>query len=522
MKKLQTLIIAIVALLLVSIGGIQAQDQTIVEIAAGNEDFSTLVTAVEAAGLVDVLADPDAEWTVFAPTNAAFDALPDGVLDMLLADTELLTRVLTYHVVEGTVTSDMISPMMAPSMEMTAPGADLEGSELDISVTEDGTVMVNNATVVTADIIASNGVIHVIDTVLVPPEIASMLEEGMMSEDSMEEEGNMYDEAMEESTMDFTLYASLNPAELENDAIVTLTNDLSETVDTFDGFEGISSVESIAFTADGTAYVTVDVAEGQGGLLVVEGMSDAESMMVGMGTRMVGGTEAAGIVSPKGLDIIEELDLVLIANFGATNIKGFSLSAEGDVAPTVFIDDLGGVDGSIWDVYYAEEIDTLFATGTTGALLAYGNFSEDMGANGPTAIIYPSNGDGEAVTINLHGVAYDAASDTVIVTDVGSADDATDGHIYAVPGASMANGNVTVSLHILGPESMLGNPVDVVWDGNGLYVAEKANDAILYFEGILDMTGMMDSTPTYSLEITKPESVAAYHGMMMDDMESTE
>lgn len=507
MKKLLSLVTAILALILVSIGGIQAQDETIVDIAAGNEDFSTLVTAVEAAGLTDVLADPNAEWTVFAPTNAAFEALPDGVLDTLLADTELLTRVLTYHVVEGTVTSDMISPMMAPSMEMTAPGADLEGSELDITVAEDGTVMVNDATVVTADIMASNGVIHVIDSVLVPPEIASMLEDNMAMDDT----------SMDDSMMDFTLYASLNPADLENDAIITLSNDLSETIDTFNGFEGIASVESLAFTSDGTAYATVDVAEGEGGILVVEGMGDAESMMVGMGTRMIGGTDAAGLVSPKGLEIIEELDLVLVANFGATNIKGFSLSAEGDVAPTVFIDDLGGTTGSIWDVHYAADIDTLFATGTSGALLAYGNFSQDMGANGPTAVIYPSNGDGEAVTINLHGVAYDAASDTVIVTDVGSADDATDGHIYAVPGASMANGNVTVSLHILGPESMLGNPVDVAWDGTGLYVAEKSNDAILYFEGILDMTGMMDSTPTYSIEVTKPESLAVYHGMMMEE-----
>jgi uncharacterized surface protein with fasciclin (FAS1) repeats len=523
MKKLLTLIIAIVAMLLVSISGIQAQDETIVDIAAGNEDFSTLVTAVEAAGLVDVLADPDAEWTVFAPTNAAFEALPVGVLDMLLADTELLTRVLTYHVVEGTVTSDMISPMMAPSMEMTAPGADLEGSELDISVAEDGTVMVNDATVVTADIMASNGVIHVIDSVLVPPEIAAMLEEDMM----MDGEDTMDSDMMDEGMMDFTLYASLNPAELENDAIITLTNDLSETVDTFNGFEGIASVESVKFTSDGVAYATVDVADTEGGILVVEGMGDAESMMVGMGTRMIGGTESAGLVSPKGIEIIEELDVVLVANFGATNIKGFSLSAEGDVAPTVFIDDLGGIEGSIWDVHYAEEIDTLFATGTAGALVVYGNFSEDMGASGPTAVIYPSNADGEAVTINLHGVDYDAASDTVIVTDVGSADDATDGHIYAVPGASMADGNVTVSLHILGPESMLGNPVDIVWDGTGLYVAEKSNDAVLYFDGLLDMTGMMDSTPTAMIEVTKPESVAAYHGMMMEDgmeedMESTE
>lgn len=154
---------------------LQAQDQNIVEIAAGDINFSTLVTAVTEAGLVDVLADPEAEWTVFAPTNDAFAALPEGALDMLLADTALLTRVLTYHVVEGTVTSDMISPMMAPSMEMSAPGEPLMGSQLDVQVTDDGMVMIIDATVVMADIMASNGVIHVIDTLLVPADITEMI-----------------------------------------------------------------------------------------------------------------------------------------------------------------------------------------------------------------------------------------------------------------------------------------------------------------------------------------------------------
>jgi len=269
----------------------------------------------------------------------------------------------------------------------------------------------------------------------------------------------------------------------------------------------------VAFTTDNTAYATVDVAEGQGGIVVVEGMGAAESMMIGMGSRMIGGTANAGLVAPKGIEIIEAMDLVLVANFGANNIKGFSLSAEGDVSPTLFINDLGTAGGSIWDIHYAEEIDTLFAAGTTGALLAYANFSTDTGMSGPSAVILPSNAAGEAVTINLHGVDYDAASDTVIVTDVGSADDNADGHIYAIPGASMANGNISVSLHITGPESQLGNPVDLVFDGTGVYVAEKANDLVLYFANILDMTGMMDSSADMSLEITKPESITLVPAM---------
>lgn len=499
-------VLGLVAGCALSLGLVQAQDETIVDIAVGNEDFSTLVTAVQAAGLVDVLADPNASWTVFAPTNAAFEALPDGVLDMLLADKDLLTRVLTYHVVEGAITSDQLSSMMAPSMEMTAPGADLEGSELEITVADDGTVMVNDANVVMADIIASNGVIHVIDAVLVPEEIAMMLQDDMPA---MTDEPMMMGEGM--------LFASLNPADLANDAIVSLDAE-GMAMTTFNSFEGITSVQSVEFTSDGTAYITVDIAEGAGGILVVEGLANAESMAVGMGTRLITGSEAAGIVSPKGIEIIEDMNLVIVANNGASNIKGFALDAEGDVAPTLFISNLGGVSGSIWDVHYDAETDMLFAAGTAGTLLVYSNFSTDMGATAPKLIV-PSDADGNQISVNLHGVAYDAASDTVILSDVGSADSPTDGQIFTISNVMMAEGNVAVDVAIAGPESMLGNPVDLIWDGSGIYVAEKSNDMILYYADILSASGMMDSAATSSFAATKPESVAWFGGMMMDGME---
>lgn len=326
-------------------------------------------------------------------------------------------------------------------------------------------------------------------------------------------------EQMDEMSMDATVYGTLNPADLTNDAIVTLSNDLSSTTATFDGFDGITNVQSIDITGDGIAYITVDVADGEGGIVVIDGFTSAEPMAVGMGSRMIGGVDAAGLVSPKGIEIIESMNVVLIANFGANNIKGFTLDAEGDVAPTVFIDDLGATGASIWDILYVEASDTLYATGTSGDILAYDNFSQDLGTNG-VRVVSPGNADLEKVTINLHGLAYAADSDTLIVTDVGAADDATDGHIYAVPNISSAQGNTAVNLHILGPDSMLGNPVDVAWDGSGLYVAEKANSAFLYFGNLLDMTGMMDSTPTYTLDAANPESLSIYwtEMMMEDDM----
>ena len=147
---------------------------TVLDVAVGNEDFSTLVAAVEAAGLQDALADPEATLTVFAPTNEAFEAaLSDLGLtaEELLADTETLTSILTYHVLGDVVTSGDIAE--AGTEEI--PVETLSGEELTVVVGDDGTVGFadQTATVTMADIEASNGVIHVIDAVLLPPSMSS-------------------------------------------------------------------------------------------------------------------------------------------------------------------------------------------------------------------------------------------------------------------------------------------------------------------------------------------------------------
>jgi uncharacterized surface protein with fasciclin (FAS1) repeats len=130
----------------------------IVDTAVGAGTFNTLVAAVTAAGLVDTLKG-EGPFTVFAPTDEAFAKLPEGTVEGLLADIPTLTKILTYHVVAGKVMStDLSDGMTAPTVE---------GSEITIS-TMDG-VKINESTVTTADIETSNGVIHVIDTVMMPP-----------------------------------------------------------------------------------------------------------------------------------------------------------------------------------------------------------------------------------------------------------------------------------------------------------------------------------------------------------------
>lgn len=132
--------------------------KTIVDVASENADFSTLVSAVTAAELVDTLKG-DGPFTVFAPNNAAFEKV-EG-LDAILANKEQLTAILTYHVVPGKV---MAADVKAGDV------ATVNGANIAVTVGEDGTVMLNGtAKVITTDVEASNGVIHVIDTVIVPP-----------------------------------------------------------------------------------------------------------------------------------------------------------------------------------------------------------------------------------------------------------------------------------------------------------------------------------------------------------------
>ena len=140
-----------------------AEAGTIVDVAVGAGTFDTLVAAVTAAGLAETLSG-EGPFTVFAPTDDAFAALPEGLVDALLLpeNIDALTAVLTYHVVGAEVPSSDVA---------TGDVETLQGESIAVVVGDDGSVMVNDATVTAVDVEASNGVIHVIDTVLVPPSI---------------------------------------------------------------------------------------------------------------------------------------------------------------------------------------------------------------------------------------------------------------------------------------------------------------------------------------------------------------
>ena len=140
---------------------VQAQNENIVGLAVGNENLSTLVAAVKAAGLVETLSG-NGPFTVFAPTNEAFAALPAGTVENLLKpeNKDQLIAVLTYHV----VSAEAYAKNLSNGQKIKT----VEGKDVKVKINSNG-VMINDAKVVAADVKASNGVVHVIDQVLLPP-----------------------------------------------------------------------------------------------------------------------------------------------------------------------------------------------------------------------------------------------------------------------------------------------------------------------------------------------------------------
>jgi uncharacterized surface protein with fasciclin (FAS1) repeats len=141
-----------------------AKEMDIVDTAVSAGDFTTLVAAVQAAGLVDTLKG-EGPFTVFAPTDEAFAKLPEGTIEALLDDTDTLAKILKYHVVPGNV-------MAADVVNLTS-ATTAAGEDLNIMVMGDK-VMINDATVIVTDIECSNGVIHVIDTVILPKGLGAL------------------------------------------------------------------------------------------------------------------------------------------------------------------------------------------------------------------------------------------------------------------------------------------------------------------------------------------------------------
>ncbi|WP_291959401.1 fasciclin domain-containing protein [Maribacter sp.] len=169
MKILKITLLSAIALFVTNVS---AQSETIVDVAAGNDNFTTLVAAVKAANLVETLSS-EGPFTVFAPVNSAFEALPAGTVDTLLKpeSKDALTGILTYHVVAGKyMAADVIDAINKNDGAFSVKT--VQGGMITLSLADEKVMLKdekgNMATVIIADVAASNGVVHAIDTVVMP------------------------------------------------------------------------------------------------------------------------------------------------------------------------------------------------------------------------------------------------------------------------------------------------------------------------------------------------------------------
>ncbi|GEA09315.1 hypothetical protein KUL42_40760 [Alteromonas sp. KUL42] len=287
---------------------------------------------------------------------------------------------------------------------------------------------------------------------------------------------------------------------------------LSSQLNTFDS--GIS-IESAAYLTSGDGVITFDdPATSTGGLLVINRLKGSRGN-IPFDTRydhVIAG-DNTGLIAPKGLDVHSESGLVFVADVNETTpaIRVFSPCSSGNVAPLLSLEASNGA--RPWDVDYDPTTDTAYAALTNGSVAVFDEVLRKMESGetvltGEDRLIIPAmNGMAFTAPTNIHGIDYDSQSDSLVISDVGSASDATDGKLYVIGSAKMADGITDVLVNIAGPNSMLGNPVDLMMTNGNVYIAEKSNGLIMRFDNILNSPSG-DISPDFSMAYPAPESIS--------------
>lgn len=316
--------------------------------------------------------------------------------------------------------------------------------------------------------------------------------------------------------------APVLPSDPPAGLIFGLPHDLSSAAPTFDA-SGVASaplsLEYLRFDNAGNGYTTFhdgsDV-PGTGGVLVIDDLVAREGGTFNASRDyLITGAEA-GLAGPKDLAVVNDLGILVVADFADANIKVFDLDIEGDTAPLFVTSDLGetssGEPRAPWGLTVDSVQNRLFVAATDGTVLVYDHYLVNRGENGPDRVIIPTIR-GATASANLHGISY-LAEDTLILSDVGEATTAdepgfdTDGKLFVLEAASTAEGDTEVKLELSGPASLLGNPVGIAFDGRNLYVAEQSKNVVLRFDDILELKGATDPAPSGAVTVTAPESVA--------------
>lgn len=228
--------------------------------------------------------------------------------------------------------------------------------------------------------------------------------------------------------------------------------------------------------------------------------------------REIKGT-ATRLVGPKGIEIAEAAGYLFVADNGELinndNLKVFNTLNDGNVAPVATTD----LPIKPWDLAYDEAGDRLFVALTDGTVAVFDRYVQGgFGRNGPDTLLTPVDRLGNKLSFNLHGIAYNANLDALVVTDVGIATTpdqpgfTSDGAIYVLHDVSDADGTIIPGRIIEGPGTLLGNPVDLVLNGTEARVAEKGGDKLLVIEDVFfGLNG--DVAPTVAADATQPESL---------------
>ncbi len=227
---------------------------------------------------------------------------------------------------------------------------------------------------------------------------------------------------------------------------------------------------------------------------------------------------ATRLVEPKGIEIAEQAQYIFVADNGEAingdNLKVFNTLNSGNVAPVATTN----LPVKPWDLAYDERGDRLFVALTDGTVAVFDRYVQGgFGRNGPDTILTPVDRLGKKISFDLHGVAYNANLDALVVTDVGikkTPDQPgfeADGAIYVIHDVSEEDGNVIPGRIIRGPDTLLGNPVDIVLNGTEARVAEKAGNKLLMFEDIFfalsgnEAPGLVEDTTQPASIVTSPD-----------------
>ena len=270
--------------------------------------------------------------------------------------------------------------------------------------------------------------------------------------------------------------------------------------------------ESVTFDSAGNSYATFD-GESSGVLVSTKvATTRSNSTFSASYDRIISG-ENTGLISPKGIDVASARSLIFVAENNETtpSVLIYSACASGNISPLLTLTTANNA--RPWDLDYVAKTDRAFVALTDGTIAVFDEVSANISAgiisvNTENRLITPAtSGLAISAPTNIHGIDYDSLSDSLIVSDVGSAADATDGKIYVMNNAAAASGLTDISVNISGANTNLGNPVDIMYTGSHLYVAEKSNNQVMRFDNILTSAGG-DIAPNLSASYTAPESVA--------------